>query len=242
MCDCGRVTAKRHVAKERSAEHAAVLDGLLCEREALLSTLDRVAALHGTARLIREAIGVHSGFVAELENPRQAVIRWMSGNRTDSLLDLEVPIGQGIGGRVLALGKPVRVNDYVSSPAITHQFDAQVRGEGLAAMVAVPIISRSGDKSGTVAIAYAAMRESAEFGDDAVRTLEVIAEHAGTALSLATVAESARANAVSAERQRMQSALHDSVGALLFSIGVHVRNLHEDTHDNPALESRLRRL
>jgi signal transduction histidine kinase len=242
MCDCGRVTAKRHVAKERSAEHAVVLDGLLCEREALLSTLDRVAALHGIARLIREAIGVHSGFVAELENPRQAVIRWMSGNRTDSLLDLEVPIGQGIGGRALALGKPVRVNDYVSSPAITHQFDAQVRGEGLAAMVAVPIISRSGDKSGTVAIAYAAMRESAEFGDDAVRTLEVIAEHAGTALSLATVAESARANAVSAERQRMQSALHDSVGALLFSIGVQVRNLHEDTHDNPALESRLRRL
>jgi signal transduction histidine kinase len=205
MCDCGRVTAKRHVAKERSAEHAAVLDGLLCEREALLSTLDRVAALHGTARLIREAIGVHSGFVAELENPRQAVIRWMSGNRTDSMLDLEVPIGQGIGGRVLALGKPVRVNDYVSSPAITHQFDAQVRGEGLAAMVAVPIISRSGDKSETVAIAYAAMRESAE-------------------------------------RQRMQSALHDSVGAMLFSIGVQVRNLHEDTHDNPALESRLRRL
>jgi signal transduction histidine kinase len=86
------------------------------------------------------------------------------------------------------------------------------------------------------------MRESAEFGDDAVSTLEAIAEHAGTALSLATVAESARANAVSAERQRMQSALHDSVGALLFSIGVQVRNLHEDTHDNPALESRLRRL
>jgi hypothetical protein len=120
MCDCERVTAKRHAAKEQSAEHTAVLDGLLCEREALLSTLDRVAALHGTARLIRESIGVHSGFVAELESLRQAVIRWMSGNRTDSLLDLEVQIGQGIGGRVLALGKPVRVNDDVSSPAITH--------------------------------------------------------------------------------------------------------------------------
>jgi DNA-binding CsgD family transcriptional regulator len=27
----------------------------------------------------------------------------------------------------------VKVTDYVSSPAITHQFDTQVRGEGLAA-------------------------------------------------------------------------------------------------------------
>jgi hypothetical protein len=66
-----------------------------------------------------------------------------------------VAVGQGIGGRVLALGKPVRVDDYVSSPTITHQFGAQVMGEGLAAMVAVPIISRSGDKVETVAIAYA---------------------------------------------------------------------------------------
>ncbi len=35
--------------------------------------------------------------------------------------DLAVPIGQGIGGRVLALGRPVRVNDYVGSPSVTHQ-------------------------------------------------------------------------------------------------------------------------
>ncbi len=219
-----------------------MLGGLLREREELLGTLDRVAALNGTARLIRDSIGTHSGFVAELTGPEQAVIRWMSGNRTDALQDLAVPIGQGIGGRVLALGRPVRVTDYVSSPSITHQFDAQVRGEGLAAMIAVPIVSHVGGKTETVAIAYAAMREPRDFGDDAVKCLEDIAEEAGRALQLATVAQSTRETAVSAERLRMQSALHDSVGALLFSIGVQVRNLHEDISDNPALESRLRRL
>ncbi|MEC3979778.1 GAF domain-containing sensor histidine kinase [Amycolatopsis sp. H20-H5] len=236
------MTAKRHVAKERAVEHSFVLDELLRERDELFSTLDRVAALHGTARRIREAIGSHSGFVAELTGPGHAVVRWMSGARTDSLQDLEVPTGQGIGGRVLALGRPVRVNDYISSPAITHQFDAQVRGEGLAAMIAVPIISRTGGRTETVAIAYAAMREPAEFGDDAIRAMEDIANQTGTALRLATVAESNKATAVSIERQRMQSALHDSVGALLFSIGVQVRNLHEDISDNPVLESRLLRL
>ncbi|WP_370947555.1 GAF domain-containing protein [Amycolatopsis sp. cg5] len=236
------MTAREHVASDRAAELSATLDGLLRERESLLATLDRVVALHGTARLIRESIGVHSGFVGELDKPGEAVIRWMSGNRTDALQNLVVPVGQGIGGRVLALGKPVRVNDYVSSPTITHQFDAQVRGEGIGAMLAVPIFSRVGDRTETVAIAYAAMREAAEFGDDAVHTLELVAQQAGTALELAKIAESKRENAVSAERQRMQSALHDSVGALLFSIGVQVRNLHEDIQDNPVLASRLRRL
>ncbi|MEV4149897.1 GAF domain-containing protein [Amycolatopsis sp. NPDC049691] len=225
-------------AKEHVAEYSAVLGELLREREKLLGTLDRVAALHGTARLVRETVGAKAGFVAELDQPGLAVIRWMSGTRTDSLQDLEVPVGQGIGGRVLALGRPVRVTDYVSSPAITHQFDAQVRGEGLAAMLAVPIVARGE----TVAIAYAAMREPADFGDDAVRRMEEVACEAGTALQLAKVAETDRTAAVAGERLRMQSALHDSVGALLFSIGVQVRDLHADAHGNPALEARLRRL
>ncbi len=215
-----------------------MLGELLREREKLLGTLDRVAALHGTARLIREAVGAKAGFVGELTEPGLAVIRWMSGNRTDALQDLEVPTGQGVGGRVLALGRPVRVTDYVSAPTITHHFDAQVRGEGLAALLAVPIVARGE----TVAIAYAAMREPAGFGDDAVRRMEDVACQAGAALHLAKVAETDRTAAVAGERLRMQSALHDSVGALLFSIGVQVRDLHEDFHGNPGLEARLRRL
>ncbi|MGW3998257.1 GAF domain-containing protein [Amycolatopsis sp. NPDC004772] len=225
-------------AKEHVAEYSAVLGELLREREKLLGTLDRVAALHGTARLIRETVGAKAGFVGELTEPGLAVIRWMSGNRTDALQDLEVSTGQGVGGRVLALGRPVRVTDYVSAPTITHHFDAQVRGEGLAALLAVPIVARGE----TVAIAYAAMREPADFGDDAVRRMEEVACQAGAALHLAKVAETDRTAAVAGERLRMQSALHDSVGALLFSIGVQVRDLHEDFHGNPGLEARLRRL
>ncbi|WP_290052662.1 GAF domain-containing sensor histidine kinase [Amycolatopsis solani] len=225
-------------AKEHVAEYSAVLGELLREREKLLGTLDRVAALHGTARLIREAVGAKAGFVGELTEPGLAVIRWMSGNRTDALQDLEVSTGQGVGGRVLALGRPVRVTDYVSAPTITHHFDVQVRGEGLAALLAVPIVARGE----TVAIAYAAMREPADFGDDAVRRMEEVACQAGAALHLARVAETDRAAAVAGERLRMQSALHDSVGALLFSIGVQVRDLTADLHGNPGLAARLQRL
>jgi signal transduction histidine kinase len=224
--------------RERAVERINALDELLRERDGLLTVMDRVVALHGTARLIRLAAGADSGFVADLEGDDRVVVRWMSGTRTDQMQNLVVPSGLGIGGRVLKFGEPVRVSDYVSSPNITHDFDAQVRVEGIGAMVAVPVISYGK----TVAVAYAAMRCHAEFGDNAVLNMRGVAEKAATALHIADVAESARADAVTAERQRMQSALHDSVGAMLFLIGVQVRDLHEAIQDNPALETRLRRL
>jgi signal transduction histidine kinase len=223
---------------ERTVEQINVLDEMLRERDGLLTVMDRIVALHGTARMIRATIGVDSGFVADLEAPDQAVVRWMSGTRTDLLQNLTVPVGQGIGGRVLALGQAVRVSNYVSSTDITHHFDAQVRGEGIGAMIAVPIIS----KTKTIAVMYAAMRTATDFGDKAVAQMEEIAEQAATALRIAGIAETTKAAAVTAERQRMQSALHDSVGALLFSIGVQVRDLHQAIHDNPGLELRLSRL
>lgn len=229
---------------ERAANHVserlATLDALLRERDGLLTVMDRVVALHGTARLIRLAVGADSGFVADLETPDQAVVRWMSGTRTDQLQNLVVPIGQGIGGRVLAQGTAVRVSDYVSSPAITHHFDAQVRHEGIGAMLAVPIVGRNGR---TVALAYAAMRTAtSSFGDFAVGKMHELADQASAALRIADAAEAGKVDAVAAERQRVQSALHDSVGALLFLIGVQVRDLHESVQGNPALVDRLRRL
>ncbi|MEU3272627.1 GAF domain-containing protein [Saccharomonospora sp. NPDC006951] len=242
------MAAGRRKAAEVAVERASALDGLLRERDGLLTVLDRTAALRGTARLIRETVGADAGFVADIGlagsaepvagRGDNAMIRWLSGMRTDRLNNLVVPSGQGIGGRVLASGKPVRVSDYVSSTTITHQFDAHVSGEGMAAMLAVPI--RCGSK--TVAVAYAAMRRPSAFGDDAVTRLEEVAERVATALCIANTAESGRADAVTAERQRMADALHDSVGALLFSIGAQVKDLQEAARDNPALDVRLRKL
>jgi signal transduction histidine kinase len=229
-------------AAERAREQEHVLNALLAERDGLLSVLDRVLALHGTARLIRDAAGADAGFVADLDGPGQTVIRWLAGNRTDSLQDLAVPVGQGVGGRVLALGQPVRVSDYVSAPTITHHFDGMVRREAMSAMLAVPILEDRAGTATTVAVAYAALRGAGEFGDDAVGAVEDIARQAARALRLADRAESGRSTAVAAERQRMQASLHDSVGAMLFSIGAQVRDLRTTLPDNPVLRTRLGRL
>lgn len=242
------VTAQRkRAAAERAAEQDHLLSTLLAERDGLLAVLDRVLALQGTARLIRDAAGADAGFVADVDDRSQAVIRWLAGNRTNSLQDLAVPVGQGIGGRVTALGQPVRVSDYVSARSITHQFDGVVSREAMSAMLAVPILRPAGEAGpggppAVVAVAYAALRGPGEFGDDAVRAVQGVAAHASRALRLAEVAALGRDTAVAAERQRMQASLHDSVGAMLFSIGAQVRDLRSALPDNPLLLSRLGRL
>lgn len=234
--------ARDRVAADRVLEQEHLLNTLLAERDGLLSVLDRVLALDGTARLIRDAAGADAGFVADLAAPGRAVIRWLAGNRTDSLQDLMVPVGQGVGGRVLATGASVRVSDYVSAPTITHQFDSEVRRESLSAMLAVPVLGQCPGGTETVAVAYAALRGAGEFGDTAVDAVRAIATDAARALRLAARAEAGRQTAVASERRRMQASLHDSVGAMLFSIGAQVRDLRATLPDNPVLRTRLGRL
>ncbi len=234
------MASSERAAVERAGEQEHLLSTLLAERDGLLCVLDRVLALHGAAHLIRDAAGADVGFVADVDGAERSVIRWLAGNRTDALQDLVVPIGQGVGGRVMALRRPVRVSDYVSAPSITHQFDGPVRREALGAMLAVPILDA--DDGRPVAVAYASLRGPGEFGDTAVGAVQRIAADAAQAIRLAGRAEAGRDTAVAAERRRMQAALHDSVGAMLFSIGAQVRDLRTTLPDNPVLCSRLVRL
>lgn len=230
-------------ATGRAREREHLLDGLLDERDGLASVLDRVLALDGAARLVRDAAGVDAAFVADIDRPGRAVVRWQCGNRTDLLQDLVVPEGRGIGGRAIALGAPVRVDDYLSSPAITHHFDVPVLHERLGAMLAVPVLDTGPDGSvRPLAVAYGALRHAAAIGDDALTAVQQVAAQAARALRLAERAEAGRATAVLAERQRMQASLHDSVGAMLFSIGAQVRDLRSAVPDNPQLAGQLGRL
>lgn len=178
-------------AARNASEQQHLLDALLCERDDLLSVLDRVLAMRGTARVIRDVAGADAAFVSEIDGSR-GVIRWLAGNRTDALRELTVPVGQGVGGRVMQLGAPVRVRDYVSAPGITHQFDEKVRRESLGAMVAVPITDERSPGT-TLAVAYAALRGAGTFGDTAVSEVERIAAEATRALRLAETAEAGRA-------------------------------------------------
>lgn len=70
---------------------------------------------------------------------RDLEISELRGAHTRVLATQRVRPGQGLGGQAMHRERPVTVQDYVRSPAISHQFDHAVRTERLAAMAAVPV-------------------------------------------------------------------------------------------------------
>ncbi|UGT45381.1 LuxR C-terminal-related transcriptional regulator [Nocardia yamanashiensis] len=83
------------------------------------------------------------------------------GTRTNGMRGLSVAPSSGLGGSVVATGKPRSVADYRSASTITHHYDGPVLGEGLRAVVAVPVVVAGEAR----AVLYVANREPAPIGD-----------------------------------------------------------------------------
>ncbi|WP_329568021.1 GAF domain-containing sensor histidine kinase [Streptomyces sp. NBC_01361] len=224
---------------EREQEIMEALDALLrldTERERRLSLLDTHAVLRALSDRIRHEYGFEVSLAGLVED-RDLVLRIWSGTRNGSLHDLPIPLGLGLGGRVVSLGKPVVVGDYCRSDRITHDFDTQVSNEGVASMVGLPIGSGS-----TRGVLYGATRNRAEIGDNAVDGLRRLARLATLAVDVADGAATLADTSVVAERQRIAESLHDSVGAMLFGIGSSLRQLQTEARETPAVAEQLARI
>ena len=243
LCHRPRMASSGEAAAERVLEQEHLLNTLLAERDGLLSVLDRVLALHGTARLIRDAAGADAGFVADIDGnvagghplAGRQPHRLAAGPRRADRPGRRRP---GAGAGPAGAGQRLRHRPQ-------HHPPVRRRGEprGACRRCSRCRSWRTAPGSATtVAVAYAALRGPGEFGDDAVRAVQGVAADAARALRLADRAAAGRATAVAAERQRMQASLHDSVGAMLFSIGAQVRDLRSTLPDNPLLRTRLGRL
>lgn len=97
---------------------------------------------------------------------RYLTISALDGNRTNALRGMSLPPGHGVGGRVVALGRPV-VIDAGTRPRYTEdQRDWAVLGEDISSVVAVPV--RTG---GTVhAVLYCGVRADNPVPPAAVET------------------------------------------------------------------------
>ncbi len=216
-------------ADDATLEVLGLVHGLAEQHAQTLSLLDQAAALRSLPRQVVESLGADMSFAAQREDDA-AVIRALHGARARSLADLAVPLGRGLGGHVLAMGTPRWVAEYARASTISHEFDVPVGAEGLVGVLAVPL--RLGRE--VLGVAYAGFRQPHEFGD--VMVQEVLELGRQTALSLHVAGRSqAQAQvAVQAERQRVAADLHDTLGAMLFSIGAQVRSLRGQFGDQDA--------
>jgi signal transduction histidine kinase len=201
----------------------------------ILAVLDENAAYRRVVQYMKENIGFDVAFVGLPNDDDQIVLRSFVGARARSLNGVVVGAGQGLGGQVLASRRLHSVRDYFSARSITHQFDAQVRPEGLRGMIAVPMIA--GNR--LFGVLYGANRRPTHFTD---RTIDGLAEGAAHGARAALVAERARhlaEVAVHEERRRLAVELHDSVGAMLFTITAQAQGLGARDDCDPDLRQRL---
>jgi signal transduction histidine kinase len=213
--------------------------------EAAVSALEDLRALHlATRRLCglldssvlaaRAALEAHAlagtdfTSLAVTENASLLAMRGTCQATSKPIRTLKVPAGKGLGGRVLLERRPIAVADYQSDESISHHFNPVVAAEGLHGLTGVPI----DDGEDVIGVLYAGIRRVGTIGDRAQSNLVEFARTVGPLITAARHAEQQTRLRVSAERQRIGRDLHDSLGPLLFGIGISARKARDQVGDN----------
>jgi signal transduction histidine kinase len=222
-------------AQTEAADAIGLFDELDAQYMEALSVLDQNASYRWLSGQVRELVGVDVAWVGVPHDDGTIVLRAFVGARAGSLNGVVVPIGQGLGGQVLASHRPRAVREYMSARSISHQFDTQVQPEGLSGMMAVPMMI--GDRM--CGILYGANRRPTSFGDRAIGMMTDAATRGARAILVAERARHLAEVAVYEERKRLAVEPHDTVGAMLFTITAHARGLSGVGDVDPALRQRL---
>jgi signal transduction histidine kinase len=213
----------------------------LVELASLLAATRRVAGLLDSAVLAqraaqeaRQLIGTEIATLALLEGPSLLVMRGTSGVHTPALAKLRIPRGTGLGGRILLERRPISVHDYARDAAITRDHvDVVVAGEGIRSIAGVPIE----DADELLGVLYGGLREIGTVGERGEAMLMEFARSLAPILRTARQAEDAQRLKVAEERQRIALDLHDTMGQLLFGIGLAARRAQEGVGVDPQANS-----
>lgn len=204
----------------------------------ILALLDGPAAMRRIVATVPTVCGADTAWVGEPEGPDEIVLRHPLNVRTDRVDGLVVPVGCGLGGQVLVERTPKWVRDYQHAQSITHHFKSVVEAEGMSSMIAVPMVY----ENRLLGVLYGSNRYAASYDDRATQLFEQAAARAAAAVVVAERARHAAEIAVHEERRRVALDLHDTVGAMLFTIGAGIRRLTEELPPGDALQGRLSEL
>ena len=124
---------------------------------ALTSVLDR-----GLSEALRRT-GLPVGFAGLVHPDRQRFqITTLRGTLTNSLANLTVRAGEGLGGKALAMARPATVSDYTSARGITRRYDHAVSPERLRSVISLPVALPG---RAPLAVLYLAERDLRDFGN-----------------------------------------------------------------------------
>ncbi|ARJ06850.1 hypothetical protein DVJ78_03535 [Humibacter sp. BT305] len=100
---------------------------------------DDAALLQQATRMVRDQTGLSVAF-GGLRGARSIRVSAVSGAPLRRLTSIDVRPARGLGGLAWVSGQPAVVRDYGRAEGITHDFDAQILGEGIASLAVAPIV------------------------------------------------------------------------------------------------------
>jgi signal transduction histidine kinase/CheY-like chemotaxis protein len=169
------------------------------------TSLDLDTVLRQVAGAARDLCRSDAAHVA-LRDPAThgAVFRQSVGARCAPLHEgLVIEPGQGLGGQVLAGGRPLRTDDYAADARITREYAERAREVGVVAAMAVPVLM-----AGTVeGLLYVLNTSPRPFTANDEAVLQRLADHAAIAIQngrLFAREQAARAEAEAANRAKDQ--------------------------------------
>lgn len=140
-------------------------------------------------------------FAGGTSTDSRLVLCALHGTRTRAFHDLVVAAGRGVGGRALVEHRPVVVDEYATSPTITHDYDHAVTAEGIVSLTAVPVMVR-GRVRGAL---YGGRRRPGRPGDRCLDAMVRAADQVSRSLEIEE--EVARRASMAGREQRMVQAL-----------------------------------
>lgn len=152
------------------------------------------------------------------------------GARTGNLKGLTIRPDRGLGGRAMTELRPRMTADYRTSRQITHDYDSHILGEGIASLLAVPVVI--GGR--TRAVLYGGAWASSSVGDVVAAAAFQVADALGTELRVRDEVARRLASAPPTEPVAIPAAQREELResyAELRSIAAHV--------DDPVLRERL---
>jgi signal transduction histidine kinase len=142
--------------------------------------------------------------------------------------------GLGLGGLVLASSRPMGVTEYAADHRISRDFVEIVSsGEGLRTVLCAPVLGATM----VDALLYVGSRSGQGLGEQALDLLHHVGSFASATLEHERTLELERELNRLRERERLASALHDSVAQRLFAIGALAMGLRGKSDNESLLQA-----
>ncbi len=132
------------------------------------------------------------------------VFRYRAGSQSDRLDTHRIERGKGVGGMVMATGKPFRTENYAEDPRITKEYLPHTLAQGVVAELGVPI----GTEGRVEGVLFVDNRSPRPFADRDERTLLRLADHAAVAI------RNARLHATTLHRAQQLGTLNTVIRAM----------------------------